>query len=177
MDKKYLDSLICQLQGGSEEAFERFYIETNKSLFSFVYLVVRNYQDAEDIVQETFIKIKRNCGLYKPGTNPTAWIYQIAKNLSLDHLKKKKFEAPLLENEEISPVAEDISSGKVQNLYLHDLLIKNLEEEDRQIVLLHVVDGYKHREIAKILDLPLGTVLWKYNRALKILKNKIKEEV
>lgn len=177
MDKKSLDLMIGEIQNGSEEAFERFYLETNKSLFSFVYLLVRDYQDAEDIVQETFIKIKKNILLYKLGTNPIAWIYQIAKNLSLDHLKKKKFEAPLFENEEYAVTSEDISGNKIQNLYLHNLLIENLEEDERQIVLLHIVDGYKHREIAQILGLPLGTVLWKYNRALKTLKNKIKEEV
>jgi RNA polymerase sigma-70 factor (ECF subfamily) len=176
MDKKELDKLLFQMQSGEKEAFEKFYNMTNKNLFSFVYVIVKSRQDAEDIVQETYIKIKLNLFSYKVGTNPSAWIFQIAKNLALDSLRKdKKENACPFDDVEIPDKTEHIDR-KNSNLYLHDLMNKFLSLEERQIISLHVLSGYKHREIAKFLNLPLGTVLWKYNRALKVLKENLKEQ-
>ncbi len=176
MDKKLLDNLIQKIQLGDEKAFEDFYVATNKKLFSFVYIIVRNQFDAQDIVQETFIKFKANVNSYKIGTNPSAFLMQIAKHTALDKLRKAKRETNYnSENFEVSDLGQPCSQ-KEQSLYIHDLINNNLQLEERQIIILHIVGGYKHREIAKFLGLPLGTVLWKYNRAIKILKEKIREE-
>ncbi len=176
MDKKLLDNLIQKIQLGDEKAFEDFYVATNKKLFSFVYIITKNQFDAEDVVQETYIKFKASSNRYHIGTNPSAFLMKIAKNTALDKLRKLKRETNF---DALDYEAKDESQSftrKEQNLFLHNLMNKNLQIEERQIVILHIVEGYKHREIAKFLGLPLGTVLWKYNRALKILKEKIKEE-
>ena len=60
-------------------------------------------------------------------------------------------------------------------LFIYQLINNNLSLIDRQIVILHIIHGYKNREIAKFLNLPLGTVLWRYNKSIKVLKEKIKE--
>lgn len=173
MDKKELNNLIIEIQEGNEHAFEKLYKVTNKSVFTFVYSFIKRKDIAEDLTQDTFIKIKRFIFSYKQNTNASAWILQVAKNVTLDHIKKYKKETTF-DNAQIDVIDNNYSPDT--SLFLHDLMNKYLSEEDRQIVLLHDVHGYKNREISKFLKLPLGTVLWKYNKAIKLLRKKYEEE-
>lgn len=174
MDKKQINDLLIKIQSGDENSFENFYCATNKGVFSFVYMIVKNKEDAEDITQETFIKVKQNVMGYRPNTNAVAWIFQIAKNLAYDFLRRRKKEADIDTSEIVVPDSRDKISEKEDNMMLHRLMLENLDEVSRQIVDLHIIAGFKHREIAKQLGLPLGTVLWKYNRAMKTLQDKLK---
>lgn len=172
MNKKELDKLMKKVQEGDENSFAIFYHETYKGLFSFIYSYVKNWHTSEDLMQETYLKVKLNADKYIAGTNVTAWLFQIAKNLCYDYLKKSSSK----ELEVIDYVVIEKSFEPDTKMYVHDLINKYLSDVDRQIVLLHVLHGYKNREIAQILQLPLGTVLWRYNRAMKDLKKKIKED-
>lgn len=172
MNKEEINNLILEVQDGSEDAFTKLYSETYKGVFSFIYSYISNYQQSEDLLQDTFIKVRRNIQSYKGG-NGSAWILEIVKNLCIDYIRKEKRhpEEELEENSKVGSV-EDSHTTK---LVIHDYINKYLEEDERQIVILHIVNGYKNREIAKLLGLPLGTVLWKYNKAIKILKKKLEE--
>ena len=172
MISKELNRLMMEIQNGSESAFSDFYQKTYKGVFSFAYTYVKNYHTAEDLVQETYVKVKLNADKYVLGTNATAWVLQIAKNACLDYLRKEKLRNITELKENIATVETD----KTDKLFAHELLYKYLKEEDRQIVLLHLLYGFKNREIAEILNMPVGTVLWRYNKALKELKNKLKED-
>lgn len=172
MNKKELDGLMKKVQEGDENSFACFYHETYKGLFSFIYSYVKNWHTSEDLMQETYVKVKLNADKYVLGTNVTAWLFQIAKNLCLDYLKKLSSK----EAEVIDGLVIEKNFEPDTKMYVHDLLNKYLSEVDRQIVLLHVLHGYKNREIADILQIPLGTVLWRYNKAMKELKKKIKED-
>lgn len=172
MDKKELDKLMIKIQDGDEESFAIFYRETYKGLFSFIYSYVADWHSSEDLMQETYIKVKLNADKYLIGTNVTAWMFQIAKNLCLDFLKKQNNRKV----ENIDDVVVEKYFEPENKLLVHDMLNKYLKETDRQIVLLHILFGYKNREIAQILGIPLGTVLWRYNNAIKTLKKKIKED-
>lgn len=172
MNRKELNILMKNIQAGDEDSFTVFYAETHKGVFSFIYTFVKNWHTAEDLLQETYIKVKLNADKYAIGTNVIAWLFQIAKNICLDYLKRPSTQETL----ELNEFSAETHYEYENRLYVHDLLNKNLSTTDRQIVLLHILHGYKNREIAEILNLPLGTVLWKYNRAMKELKNKIKED-
>jgi len=173
MNKRELNNLIIEIQSGNEKAFEEFYKITNKSVFTFVYSFVKRKDIAEDLTQDTYIKVKRFIFSYKQNTNASAWLLQIAKNITLDYLKKYKSET----NFDVSEIdiPSDKNSSPELRLYLHDLMNKYLSEEERQIILLHDVHGYKNREISKFLNIPLGTILWKYNKAIKVLRKKYEE--
>lgn len=174
MDKAQLNSLMVKVQSGDEQAFTEIYNGIYKGVFSFIYTFVNDYQEAEDILQETFIKVRKNIQSYQPNTNPSAWIFQIAKNLSLDYLRKTK-----RKNETYSDQMEQylgFENKSDTKLYVHNLINTVLKDIERQIVILHIIGGYKHKEIATILNLPLGTVLWKYNQSIKLLNNVIKGE-
>lgn len=88
MDKILLNNLIEKIKLGDEDSFTLFYNATNKEIFSFVYTIVKHKDTAEDLTQETYIKIRQGIQTYRTNTNPSAWFFQIAKNLSMDYLKK-----------------------------------------------------------------------------------------
>lgn len=171
MNKRELNNLMILVQNGDEDAFANLFESLKKGVFSFLYTYVQNYHTAEDLVQETFIKVKYKAYLYQKGTNVSAWILQIAKHTALDYLRKEKKNQTVEIDENI--IGKD--SGVDHKLDLHKILNSCLKDEERQIVLLHLVYGYKNKEIAKILDIPMGTILWKYNIALKKLKENLKE--
>ncbi|MBQ7351469.1 MAG: RNA polymerase sigma factor [Clostridia bacterium] len=175
MKNKELNSLMLRIQNGEELAFDILYEETHRGVFSFIYSMLNNFQNTEDVLQETYIKIKLNSGSYKIGTNVISWILQIAKNTALNYIKKDARHNSV-NIDEIPVLANEKEYNIEDSFYLHNLLNKVLAEEDRHIFILHTLYGYKNKEIAKFLNLPLGTVLWKYNRAIKILKEKIKED-
>ena len=90
MDKKYIDELLYKISNGDNKAFEELYLKTRKGIFSFLYTYFQNYHDAEDAMQTTYLNVKRGIHTYKYGTNGSAWILQIAKNIALTELKKQK---------------------------------------------------------------------------------------
>ena len=97
---------------------------------------------------------------------------QIVKNLALDELRRRKRERERLAD---ADKADSASYEFSENTAL-EYMMRSLNGEEREIVLLHVFWGYKHREIAKKLNLPLGTVTWRYNKAIKKLE-KFREDV
>lgn len=176
MDKKELDKYMILFRAGDESAFEVIYEETRRGLFAFVLSVCKNYHLAEDVVQSTYIKIRAAIGSYQPGSNALAWMFTIAKNLTLNELQKRKREVSTdftaATGAEYGHYTMDENLGS----NLLDVVVKNLSPSEAQIVLLHLVNGYKHREIAEMTKKPLGTVLWSYRNALAKLKKILGEE-
>ena len=166
MYERRLDNLMKEVTQGSERAFEELYEGMKRGVFALAYSYLRNYEDAEDVLQQTFLTVKRKAYLYRVGTNARAWIFQIAKNAALDELQKRKQrkEGELLREE-----------GVETPVVFLDELTARLSEEEREIVIMHAVWGYKHKEIAEEKGLPLGTVTWKYNEAIKKLRKEQEE--
>lgn len=173
MKNKDLDLLLRKMKTGNEDAFVELYNSTKKGLFAFIYTYLNNYQDSEDILLETFIKIRSNIQRYKDNTNPTAWMFQIAKNEALNYINKNK-RVEYVDFQENVSIAGNYEMD-VEGKQILEITIKVLSQEEARIVLLHAVDGYKHQEISKILNMPLGTVLWKYNKAIKTLQEALGE--
>ncbi len=172
MEKEKLDELMAAVAEGDNEAFEKLYLATAKGVYVFAYSYVNNKSDAEDLMQTAFLQIKKKAYTYQKGTNARAWMLQIVKNLALDELRRRKRERERLAD---ADKAESASYEFSENTAL-EYMMRSLNGEEREIVLLHVFWGYKHREIAKKLNLPLGTVTWRYNKAIKKLE-KFREDV
>lgn len=169
MNKKELDLLMCKIAVGDDNAFTLLYEKTKRGVFAFVYSYLQNYADTEDVMQETFIAVKQKAKLYKANTDARAWLLQIAKNLSLDELRKRKQRIEKAETIHNEPYEEP-------RLPFLDELTKTLSDKEREIVLLHAVWNYKHKEIAHMKELPLGTVTWIYKTALAKLKKELEKE-
>ena len=170
-----LDLALIKIAKGDMEALEDVYNQTRKGVFNLVLPMVRDYYLAEDVTEQTYVLIYERAKQYQKGTSPINWILTIAKNLALKEIEKNNRE-----------IVTDFQEGENSNLVFenapseYDTPITNLANqvlspEEYQILMLHAVSEYKHREIADILNIPLGTVTWKYNEAVKKLKQAIKK--
>ena len=167
MDKKGMNACLVKIAKGDNQAFSKLYTETKKGVYAFLYSYFQNVWDTECAMQSVYVKIKEKAHLYKDGTDARAWLLQVAKNLAINELRKK--------NREMAAGKETLETlgGKTEQYSgeVFEALNKALDDEERQIVILHVLWGYKHKEIALFLDSPLGTITSKYKRSIKKLKD------
>lgn len=169
-----LESYITAMAEGRKDAVAGLFQQTKAAVYGFSLSILKNMQDAEDVLQDTYIKIYRASGNYKPNGNPMPWIFTIARNLSLMKLRERK-------KIEIIPWEgwnwpDDGSPITAEDKLILAAAMETLSEEERQIIMLHAVAGFKHREIAGLMELPLPTVLSKYHRALRKLRIKLQGE-
>ena len=171
-----IDELLYKTAAGDKEALGDLYTKTREAVYGFVLSIVRNVHTAEDVMQETYIKIYTSAPAYISQKKPMAWVLTISRNLALMKLREKTVQdfSP-----EFDMRDESGESSFQRSLDRHVLntALSILSEEERQIIILHDVSGMKHRETAKILELPLATVLSKYQRALLKLRKHLKELV
>ncbi len=172
---KFDESLIRRIGEEDQDALEELYIKTGRAVYSFVLSIVRNPADTQDIVQETYLKIRAAAHLYQPMGKPLAWIFTIARNLA----RTKLAQGNLLLSAEDCKIEEDPQYSYISDpddKMVLESALKILSQEERQVILLHCVAGMKHRELASNLGQPLSTVLSRYNRALKKLKKHLLEQ-
>lgn len=179
MDKKELAQLryaMLALQKGNIDGLEVIYNLTRRGVFSFVLPIMGSVEKAEDIMQSTYIHIYEKIDLFDKKKNPLNWILTIAKNLALSEIKKDSrevatdFEDPASKNLVFTFDSNEFETPTI------DLANQILSKEELQILLLFTIGDYKHREIADMLDLPLGTVTWKYSVAIKKLRKALDEK-
>ncbi len=174
MTKQELDKKMLALQQGDENAFEDIYNDTKRGLFAFILSICRNYHTAEDMMQTAYIRLRTTISSYRAGENAYSWLYTIAKNATLNEMARQKREKSTDAFEEESTFGT--YSIDEECSLITTVMNKVLGEEERQIVTLHVISGFKHREIAEMLEKPLGTELWTYNNALAKLKRELEKE-
>lgn len=150
-------------------ALSDLYGRTRVAVYGFSLSYLKNGHDAEDITQDTFVQIWNHSSHYVSQGKPMAWILTIARNLSLEKLRKQSRIQDLSDNQWESFSIENPAFTTEDRVVLHAAFY-SLSEEEQRVLLLHAVAGLKHREIAQILDLALPTVLSKYHRALKKLR-------
>ena len=172
------EELLKQVGTGDEDAFRQLYHNTDRTVYSFILSILKNPQDAEEVMQETYLKIWTSAASYHSQGKPLAWIFTIARNLCYMRFRDQKRQADMglddLNGEETGELClplENLADAMVLRSAL-----EILKEDERQIVLLHASAGLKHREIASNLQMPLATVLSKYNRAIKKLKQYLREQ-
>lgn len=172
------EGLLLQIAEGDQEAFRKLYEETDRAIYGFILSIVRDPHDAEEVMQETYMKVWTSAPSYKAQGKPLAWMFTIARNLCYMRFREQKHKSDLglddLDGAEMGQLCPQIEDA-ADKLVLQAAL-KALKEEERQIVLLKNSSGLKHREIAEALGMPLATVLSKYNRAMKKLEQYLREE-
>ncbi len=157
-----------------DEAFRIVYENSKKGVFSMIVSIVKNKAATEDLMQDTYIKMIEKIHQYKKGKNFYAWLLQIAKNTALDYYRKHKNEV-VYDPQEQSYYHDSLKTDEKTYSVLD--LVKPLNDLEKQIVLLRAVDQMKFKDIAQIVDKPLGTVLWIYNKAINSLKSYLEVEV
>lgn len=168
------EGLLPRVGQGDTSALEALYVQTERAVYALALSILRDPEEAQDVTQEVYLKVRAAAHLYVPQGKPLAWLFTITKNLCRDVQRTwgRTDQAPegLEDDARFSYV-----SDPTDRLVL-EAALKALGDEERQVVLLHAVSGLKHREIAQDLGLPLSTVLSRYNRALKKLKRYLTEE-
>lgn len=169
-DSAVIEKCITRLALGDLEAMKPLYSEASASVYGFALSILKDSHDAEDILQDVFVKVYSAARSYRPQGKPMAWILTITKRLALMRLRERgKTTGLSVEN------AAGSDTTASDDAFVLRAAVNELGEPDGRIVILHAVSGLKHREIAELLSLPLPTVLSKYNRALKKLKQKLTE--
>lgn len=172
------EQLLRRVSNSDEQAFRQLYQNTDRTIYSFILSIIKNPADAEEVMQETFLKVWTSAGSYQSQGKPLAWMFTIARNLCYMRFRDQKHQSDLglddLQENELGEYCLEIEN--VADKLVLKAALDILKEEEREIVLLHATAGMKHREIASALGLPLATVLSKYNRAMKKLQNYLREE-
>lgn len=172
MEPHDLEELLRQIALGSQQAFEELYRATDSAIYGYALSLMRNHHEAQDIMMDTYLKIRCAAHLYMPLGKPMAWILTITKNIARTKLRSAGRQIPLDDLEETTPSFDRDSEEAVAL----EQAMKVLGDQERQILILHAVTGLKHREIAEMLGMPLATVLSKYARSLKKLKKALEED-
>ena len=163
------EDLIVRIDRDDRSALEEFYTLTEPTLYSYVLAIVKNPYDTQDIVQDTYLKVRASAHLYQKQGKPLAWLFTIARNLAMDLFRRN---SRFLSEEafEMDDTMEYSYVTEMTDRLVLETAMNILTERERQILLLHLVAGIRHREIAANLGLPLSTVLSCYQRTLKKLK-------
>ena len=168
-----LEELLIRSRDGDGDAFAEVYGKTRAAVYAMTLSYLKNAADAEDATQETFVRIWQSKADYKPQGTPMAWILTVARNLALMTLRQRARSADISE-EEWRAIPADAPRVTAEDRIVLDNALGKLSDDERRVVMLHVSSGLKHREIAKLLEMPLSTVLSKYSRAIKKLQNELK---
>lgn len=159
---------IEQLKQHNEAVFESIYHETKKGVYAIIFAIVKDYDRTEDILQDVYMRMLIKIDQYKVGSNFKNWLLQIAKNQAIDYYRRTKKLASV-DDEQIDFMIDNNQETPDEKSSFESML-ECLDETEKTIVLLKVVDEMSHQEIARIIHKPLGTVLWLYQRALSKLK-------
>jgi len=165
--------------------FEKEMLPHLNALYNFAFRLSLNEDDSNDLVQETFLKAFRFIDSFKPGTNAKAWLFRILKNSFINEYRKSSKKPAEVDYNEIESY---YNSDEVNQTITPDLRIEaisgmmgdevanalnNLDVEFRTVIILCDLEGFKYEEMAKILDIPIGTVRSRLHRARQLLREQL----
>ncbi len=170
-------------EGGEEaSAFEREALDYVDALYGTALRLTRNPADAEDLVQDTYLKAFRSASQFEPGTNLKAWLFTILHNTFLNRRRRAVKEPLSVEPDELEREAVGLSSASPtpEQLLLRDTLdadlqaaLDGLPETFRQAVWLRDVEEFSYAEIASMLGIPIGTVMSRISRGRRLLYDQL----
>lgn len=169
--------LIERAREGDQQSMYRLYKLYVQAMYNTCIRMVSNQYDAEDIIQESFTSAFKSLGSFRGESSFGSWLKRIVINKSISHLRAKKHEFTDIENlhivddEFVDNEIPDISPEQVNEA------IKSLPEKARVILNLHLLEGFKHREIAEILNISESTSKSQYQRAKMLLREKLVKEM
>ncbi len=175
---------------GNEWAFRDIVRRYERPIFSLIYRMVRDRERAEDLAQDSFVKALNALASYRPQYKFSSWVFKIANNVSIDHLRKKELDTLSLDGppDELGQKGQgplqigDRAESPLEEMEAREIgseieqAIARMRPEYQTCVLLRYVDGRPYEEIAEIMELPLGTIKTYIHRARAELKGYLIEE-
>ena len=181
--------VVVLAQQGREAAFQELIRRYERPVFSLIFRMVRDRETAEDLSQETFIKVLNHIDKYRPEFKLSSWLFKIANNVAIDHMRKRHVETISMDG---SPHARSVAEAEASSFDVEargetaleemeskelgtaiERAIARLRPEYRSCIMLRHVEGRSYEEIAATLDLPLGTVKTYIHRARHELRKEL----
>jgi len=171
-----IHALVREIQNGNREAFMTIVGAYQQRVFVMAYSMLRNKEDALDVVQETFLRLFQKAGQFKEGCNFQGWLLRIAKNLSVDYYRKnyrkrREFESPKSLDElqvAAEPAPASSSSGEMRDVFFRG--IDKLAGRQRMVFVLRHVDELQFNEISETMNISVGTVKSLHFKAVQNLR-------
>ncbi|NEU32018.1 RNA polymerase sigma factor [bacterium LRH843] len=168
---------IQEVLSGDKQAFSHIINKYKNPLYATILRMTKHPQDAQDLVQESFIKVYEQLGKYDRKGSFSGWIYRVVINHCMDEFRKKRNKMKQVEmNEELTVNMNDpeiIFLKKEKNRHVEHL-IATLPEDERMIILLRYVQELSYDEISELIDTPVSTVRNKLHRAKKKMRDTVK---
>lgn len=165
---KELKNLFAEIKNNNNIAFEEFYSKYDKLVLKITYSILKNKNDAEDVMQLVFEKIYSMNKEKLPTKNEASWLYSVTRNETLNYLKSNKNNINLYDLYEIEDNNNELD--KVIEREKYNKLISKLNDDEKEIVSLKIISNCSFEEIGKVLNMPTGTVKWRYYKAVNTLK-------
>jgi RNA polymerase sigma-70 factor (ECF subfamily) len=166
--------LLAKAKNGDQEAFGKLVERYQRRVYTVIYRFVRNHTEADDLAQESFIRAFKAIGRFDLRYPFSPWMYKIAINLTLNHLKKRKLKMSDVDleqrpsgNNPQTVMEQDQTRRKVHKA------IAKLPLKLRQVLVLRVYEDWPYAQIAEVLEIPVGTVMSRLARAREALKEEL----
>ena len=165
---------------GCENAFGELFNRHRERLYRFLHRMTGDTHEAEEVLQETFVRVARSAETYEPTAKFTTWLFRIATNRALSHLKRRgrfkllRFPADFSEPEELNPF-QQARDREVTEAFVK--AVATLENSLRSAFVLRELEDFSYAEAANILDLPLGTVKTHVRRARMAMRKKMSKQL
>ncbi len=169
------------------DIFNQEFMPHINSMYNFAYRLTLDADDAKDLLQDTYLKAFRFIDSFQQGTNAKAWLFRILKNSFINDYRKKSKEPSKVDYQEVETfynsedvdrqITPDLRVEAIQDMIGDEISIalNSLDVDFRTVIILCDLEGFKYEEMAKILDIPIGTVRSRLHRARNLLKEKLSE--
>ncbi len=170
-----------------QNIFNQEFMPHINSMYNFAYRLTLDQDDSKDLLQDTYLKAFRFIDSFQQGTNAKAWLFRILKNSFINDYRKKSKEPSKVDYQEVESYynSEDVDRQITPDLRVEALAdmigdeistaLNSLDVDFRTVIILCDLEGFKYEEMAKILDIPIGTVRSRLHRARNLLKEKLSE--
>lgn len=168
IDKKELHVLFKALKENDKKAYEELYEKYHELVYGIAFSLLKNKENTEDVLQTVFLKLFQMDRELLPTQKEASWLYTLVKNETLNYIRKQKKTVNIEELYLVEKEAEELN--KVIDIQTYNKLIEKLNVKEREILSLKLLADMSFREMAQVLDMPMGTVQWKYYTSLHTLK-------
>lgn len=170
---------IEEVLSGNKQAYAHIINKYKNQLYATILRMTKHPQDAQDLVQEAFIKVYHQLGKYDGKGSFAGWIHRVAINHCMDEFRKKRYkmkQVEVSEGDALNPHHPEVIFLKKEKNRQLERLIETLPEDERMIILLRYVNELSYSEISELVELPLSNVRNKLHRAKKKMRDTVKQE-
>ncbi|GLX78064.1 RNA polymerase subunit sigma-24 [Thalassotalea insulae] len=168
--------LVTRAQRGDQQAFHQLYLNNYRRVYALCWRMLADKDSAEDVCQEVFVQLWQKIGNFRGESKFTTWLHSVATHIVLGHLRKQKNWLQRIfsiEEHQVEIASVELTDEKASSEL--DAKIQQLPERARLVFVLFAVEGYRHEEIAKLLNMAVGSSKSQYHRAKQLLKESLSE--